>query len=271
MPMIHYFQDAYFLAFGNHFLSTICSSAQPIGKGIVHFYYGNRPWRQNPVFQTKDGHDLLFIHVPKCGGTSIGKAFGHANIRHFPVAVFKFSDSIRFKKCITFSVLRNPIERLYSIIRHLQHSHFATDYEKRLYGMIDHSVEGIHEAILSLANKGKLYRKLYFGTKIGRGGFPVSQLDFIHHKNELLVGNLFTLDNMTACVDWLSQFTEKPIVLGRHNASPASELMLPEFEEGDFCEEFRREMAFYQKLESLGGVALDGSDEMEELRQFLIS
>jgi len=91
-----------------------------------------------------DRHELAFIHIPKCGGTSIRQAieryddtggaftnrvevhptYGVLDFVHIPLRRLKQSFPEEFRKVATyrsFSVVRNPYERFYSsLAQHLR-------------------------------------------------------------------------------------------------------------------------------------------------------
>ena len=63
--------------------------------------------------------NFLFIHIPKCGGTSIVSATGYQH-PHYPdkqqehVGIAHYTEEIMRQATYTFSVVRNPLDRLVS-------------------------------------------------------------------------------------------------------------------------------------------------------------
>lgn len=58
---------------------------------------------------------LIFIHIPKAAGSSIGElVFGTDIIGHYPYYVYEGYDSSKFDEYYKFSVVRDPLARLRS-------------------------------------------------------------------------------------------------------------------------------------------------------------
>ena len=62
---------------------------------------------------------LLFIHVPKCGGTSIEAQMGFTH-DHRSAVYFRTADPAFFAKAWKFSIARNPYDRLVSAFHHFK-------------------------------------------------------------------------------------------------------------------------------------------------------
>ena len=69
-----------------------------------------------------DRHQTVFVHIPKCGGTSILKALsGRTRPRdHFNFQVYQQADSGRFTRYFKFAFVREPLSRIQSIYTYLQ-------------------------------------------------------------------------------------------------------------------------------------------------------
>lgn len=70
-----------------------------------------------------DKHKCIFIHIPKTGGTSILEVLGKKGIYgrdHMPWYVYERSNGRKFHSYFKFSVVRNPVDRLYSAYSYIK-------------------------------------------------------------------------------------------------------------------------------------------------------
>lgn len=65
-----------------------------------------------------NGREVIFLHVPKTGGTSLAKALDIPN-GHVPLSRFVTSDADRFRAGFSIAFVRNPWDRLYSSFNYL--------------------------------------------------------------------------------------------------------------------------------------------------------
>lgn len=68
----------------------------------------------SPLYKQMVDINLIFTHVPKAAGSSISRELYGKNIGHFPISSLRSVNNIKFSDCNTFTVLRDPVERLYS-------------------------------------------------------------------------------------------------------------------------------------------------------------
>ena len=70
---------------------------------------------------------LLFVHVPKCGGSSVEDQLGIAH-GHRSAVYFRAADPDFFARAWKFSIVRNPYDRLVSAFHYLKnHTHSERD------------------------------------------------------------------------------------------------------------------------------------------------
>jgi hypothetical protein len=67
-------------------------------------------------------HDCLFVHIPKCAGTSVVDAlFGHAVGNHRSIASLRLAFTAEeYRRMFKFTFVRNPWDRLVSTYHYLQ-------------------------------------------------------------------------------------------------------------------------------------------------------
>lgn len=63
--------------------------------------------------------EVIFIHVPKTGGTSLATALGLMP-GHVPASRFQAYDPVRFATAYSFAFVREPADRLYSSFNYLR-------------------------------------------------------------------------------------------------------------------------------------------------------
>ena len=95
-------------------------------------------WREIfPNMQISEKHKVVFVHIPKCGGTSVDESnlfagkdenYGHANLEKYKYILGDRIDEFRF-----FTFVRNPWERLASAFYYSTHvaSNLDTRHSKQ--------------------------------------------------------------------------------------------------------------------------------------------
>ena len=215
----HLYQNLYYQIFGEHLFTTLNKLPEYIKRKIIIKNYAQRIWNEYPIIKSSDNLEILFIHIPKCGGTSIANSLGIDEIRHIPSSVFCITNKKRFDKAFVFSLIRNPLERIASIIMHFNGSQFAKTQEKEIFDKYIISEENITESIMRYFEDSKFRKKLYSNSEPGRSGFSVNQIDYITSKENLIVGNLFLLEKMDYLTSILSEKLGKKIQVMHSNKS----------------------------------------------------
>lgn len=109
---------------------------------------------------------LCFIHKPKCGGTFASKIFKDLKIRNKGHRQANKNDGI------TFTIIRNPVERFESLINYrLVESRPRSDWPKHLKGVYQNKSVKLNEIVRRMSDKEILnfrpYRSLtYWGKNI---------------------------------------------------------------------------------------------------------
>jgi hypothetical protein len=101
-------------------------------KSFLHIYYDKRP------LPLRD--KILFIHIPKNGGTSLIKALNISKVTHIKASEYtnKEGQQSELTKKYSFSVVRNPYERFISLYNYarmeISYYHNNIEPEKSKYG-----------------------------------------------------------------------------------------------------------------------------------------
>ncbi len=250
----NFIQSLYFIIFNEHIFTRISRSRPQTSRQLVKLY-GKKIWSEYPIFHSDlTESSLLFIHIPKCGGTSIANAFGHRHIRHFPACAFSLADYNLYSSCNTFAIVRDPIKRLISIISHFSSSIFSTEKEKQIFANLKVQHTNIEKLLISMLKHRSVRAKLFGGTNAGYSGFSVAQSEYIVYQNKLIVDNIFTLDNIGKLENWLSEYFQKQIVIGHKNVS--SKKTLPKIS-SESIEKIRslipKDFIIYEAVKRAGG------------------
>ena len=157
-------QSLYYLVFKEHLFTTLNKINKTLGKIIIKLNYGKRIWEEYQIIESKTAKSLLLIHIPKCGGTSIANALINSNqnknnpknplyekfIRHLPASILKISNPNKFQNIDSFAIVREPSERLASLILHFNKSAFSTYEDKDAYNRCAIDENNLDEAVLRL-------------------------------------------------------------------------------------------------------------------------
>lgn len=263
-------QDVYYACLNEHPYSSIQHFNIHLSRAIVRLNYGNRPWAHYPMVKDIKHRDMIFIHVPKCAGTSVANSLGFDNIRHYPASVFFLNNKKNFLDSIFFAVVRNPLDRLASILMHFKSSRFSTKKEKELFSEIGVTEDNLNNYIMRMMEKKLFRRRLFLGTKAGRNGFSVAQNDYIFLKGKLLVKNLFSLNQLGQLENWLSQRLGKKIQFPHNNSSNRKkDLNYNDNLVNASRKWLRKDFLLYQMLSDAGGVILEGDSAIKKIEKVI--
>ena len=149
---------------------------------------------------------VRFIHIEKCGGTSVAKFFEQNNFdflmgknlkknkKHSHAAMFENEDSFKF------TVVRNPYTRLISFYNYSKNKigDCTFDYfvrHKLSENLITPQVMKIHKPV----------EDFQFGP------MPIRDLEKQYHWDKILVDKIFKLENLTELKNWFKIDDDFPI------------------------------------------------------------
>lgn len=130
--------------------------------------------------------NLLFIHIPKAGGSSISTSLYGIQVGHKKAENYFIWDRLRFNKIISFTFVRNPIDRFISAFYFLEsggmHEGDKISYEKYIskFDDINHFIDSIDQNFI---DNGPI---VHFKK----------QIDFVCHNNVCIVNKVFKLEDI---------------------------------------------------------------------------
>lgn len=162
-------------------------------------------------------HNAIFIHIPKAAGVSVNRAIYGRPLGHFYAIDIKNLCPHTFDELFTFTVVRHPIDRLYSAYR------FSRKGGTNVMGMqnpdyyINHpDFESFERFVMNWLIRQDL--------KKVDGVFRPQYLYFFDDKEKLLVDVFYKLEIIEGFYDEISIKLGKPFSLGHHNQSEKEEL-----------------------------------------------
>ena len=193
-----YLQDLYLYIFGQDFMTHLIHYPSPFDKIFVDINWpAARCWKRLNPPQTASGEYLVFIHIPKCAGTSITSHLGIPNF-HLTANILHRSNDTMFQKCMSFCTLRNPLQRRLSILRHFASSQLTKDDDKKKFKK--YIQPRLNSVDLHRLFSDFILRRLVFaGSTLGRSGFSsFDQLDWIScsRSREIIVDYLIPLNHL---------------------------------------------------------------------------
>ena len=92
--------------------------------GLQRLYFDAREYarakRETLDMSGVDRAGVLFVHVPKCAGTTVIRQRPEIAHGHRSASFFAWRDPALFERCFTFGSVRNPYDRLVSAFHYLR-------------------------------------------------------------------------------------------------------------------------------------------------------
>lgn len=157
-------------------------------------------------------HNIIFVHVPKAAGVSVNKAIYGKPLGHFYAKDIRDICPKMFNNTFKFSVVRHPIDRLYSAYN------FSIRGGTSTMGMMnpDYYIKNPDFKSFEMFVNNWLSKKEL--TKIDHVFRP--QYLYLFDANEnLLVDKIYKLENIEKHLDEISMNIGKPFKLSHHNRS----------------------------------------------------
>jgi hypothetical protein len=188
---------------------------------------------------------VLFIHVPKAGGTSISKCLYGRNLPHYSASFYRAVFPAETAGLPSFAVIRHPVERLlsaYAFLRNGGTDLMACDFhDRRRMGdlsLIDAVVDRLYAARADLSSLPSAFRR---------------QCDYIVGDDDsIIVDRLFSLDNTSGFPPELGRWLGIPR-LPRINATRSESSPISQASRHKVEEIYARDFSLYRTLVANGG------------------
>ncbi|MEY8200035.1 MAG: sulfotransferase family 2 domain-containing protein [Colwellia sp.] len=141
-----------------------------------------------PVFSSaSDSRKAIFMHIPKAAGSSVGDLiFGTDIIGHYPYFVYQKYNPVKFKAYYKFTVVRDPVARLYSAYNFVL-SGGKGGADEKCGNFIRLNSNGFEDFVANVMSEEFIYTWVHF----------VPQTYFVFDENETcMVDKLVRLENI---------------------------------------------------------------------------
>jgi len=154
---------------------------------------------------------IIFVHIPKTAGISVAKAiFGDVSLEgHRSIMFYKNLFNEDFSEYFTFSVVRNPWDRLYSAFKFLAKGGINI-HDRNAYEQYLEEYKDFEDFVTNGLNKKMIYEIMHF----------IPQSEFICSKDgKIDVNYIARFENLKDDISKLSEKINNPIELDHHNSN----------------------------------------------------
>ena len=166
-------------------------------KPIVQLYYGD-------VWSRYNDFKILFIHIPKSAGSSVGLAIYGRPTQHRPASHFFALDEERFSNAVSCSVIRNPYDRFCSIFYHYSGAPLANSDEKQVWKMFFSRFSGPNDFAHALNGSRDIMS--YFMSLV----HARPQVDWLKAEGKIIVKHLFIFERLSLLENFLQKQLSNP-------------------------------------------------------------
>lgn len=152
---------------------------------------------------------VLFVHIPKCGGTSIKSALELELINH-PLLCDMIAAGLP-AKTKTVTIVRNPFDRLASAYEHLKKGQKLNRAFKTL--ILDNHIN-FDDFVLNWLNESNIRKWIHF----------LPQTEFLTWNENISVDHIFKLENINSSWEEISRIFDKNSPMIWENSSNRSKI-----------------------------------------------
>ena len=151
----------------------------------------------------------IFIHIPKTAGVSLVKSiFGHVTLEgHRSVSFYKQVFGTRYSDFFTFTIVRNPWDRLYSAYKFLQKGGINI-HDKNAFETHLSIYKDFEDFVLNGLNEKIIWEIMHL----------IPQYEFVCDKNgKIIVDYVGQFENLDKSVDDINNILKSDFKLEHHN------------------------------------------------------
>lgn len=121
---------------------------------------------KNPYGKINDEKKIIFIHVPRTGGTSLSNAIFGKDLGHNYLIDFYRNNTDKAKKYYKFAFVRNPYDRLVSAYSQMQKNDINPIIKKKWDNLNIRSFEDLIQCISNKNSSLQLKKIIHFRSQI---------------------------------------------------------------------------------------------------------
>jgi hypothetical protein len=151
----------------------------------------------------------IFIHIPKTAGVSLVKSiFGHVTLEgHRSVSFYKQVFGTRYSDFFTFTIVRNPWDRLYSAYKFLQKGGINI-HDKNAFETHLSTYKDFEDFVLKGLNEKIIWEIMHL----------IPQYEFVCDKNgKIIVDYVGKFENLKESADEINDILKLDFELKHHN------------------------------------------------------
>lgn len=157
-----------------------------------------------------DNTKVIFVHIPKCAGTSIAHTLYGTHTWHWKSSELRFINRQKFDSYFRFSIVRNPWDRLYSTYKYAPLD--AEKFNKSPIAFIQRYAS-FEEFIMTGLTKELVSSNYFLGTALSflkiKNNFAVNTIGYFEDLEAFVQKNLLKVPQFTGGIPIMNCSTEK--------------------------------------------------------------
>jgi len=163
-----------------------------------------------------DSNKIVFVHIPKCAGTSVSYALYGSDTWHYSAKELKFINPQKFSNYYKFSIVREPIERIISTYSYSKE--YIKNNPNTSIAFIQ-NYENVDAFIQDFINRDNIKRHYFFWR----------QTDYLcNNRSKLLVDKFIKMEELDEGISQLNKLLCVSLSVKKMNQSKSKEIKISE-------------------------------------------